>query len=212
MTRDEWLQEYYAFCEKVEKAREAYKSGLCQKPTNVKDQLKLSDEYLIAIYYPYPPTKYPPCGCEMPVEVFCEFLSKWPEFHLPQYAWCASGKEMHDRVRLSYKYGTLGVSTPREGYYKIIGESEVITDVNRRTSILYHAYYNRYEPVFAEFESQIVKIKSATFYNKASIRLGNNNKGIATGDVIHVTKRTELVETIFEGETSKSYSVTWEIL
>ena len=175
MTREEWLQEYYAFYEKVEKAEENAENGI-----------------------------------EMPVEVFCEFLSKWPEFHLPQYAWCASGKEMHDRVRLSYKYGTLGVSTPREGYYKIVG-CEAIKNVYNKIVLAFQAYYNYREPVFAEFESQKIIILGSPLYNKASSQLGVR-KGIAIGDVIHVTKRTELVETIFEGETSKSYSVTWEIL
>lgn len=208
MTTEEWWQKYNLFCERIEQTNKAYSIGEAEIPSLSPDVYdKLPAEYQLAHphYYPYAPCSFPPCGMEMPINVFCSLLEKHPDFSLPKYAWCATGKDIHDYLRKSYGYRTqhsIGFDTPRQGYYKIINED----------GLCYYAYFNYREPIFAEFESQIVKISKKTLYSFAAIS-HDPLRVLELGDIMQVvepTRRKTFISS--EGDEIKVYQVIWKII
>lgn len=211
MTTEEWWQEYNLFCERIEQTNKAYSIGEAEIPSLSPDVYdKLPAEYQLAHphYYPYAPCSFPPCGMEMPINVFCSLLEKLPDFSLPKYAWCATGKDIHHSVKLASGTGTefaLGMLTPRKGYYKIVGKATMSDG-----DIMFDAYYNINEPLFAEYPSQIVQINRKPFYNKSAIT-PDKSREIQIGDIVHVQERTRLVEKLYQGPY-KTYCVTWQFV
>ena len=204
INQKEWMREYHNFCEKIERARQTVAEGKLTEPKNHHEFLKLPEEYKIAFYYPNGTAAFPPNGMEMPIEVFRDCLSKDSNYRLPMFTWCAAGKDIHDLAR--GVFGDIGLLIPRKGYYKIIGVEE-----NQEGAITYLAFYNYREPLFAEFESQIVRISKKPFYNKSSVSPTKNCE-ILIGDIVHVFQQTKLIDRFYNDEPYKTYSVTWKIM
>lgn len=130
--------------------------------------------------------------------------------------YCESGKKTHNAVRESYNLNvigvhptydneneqrahwgdTIGLKTPRKGFYKVIS----ISDDGK----ILNCYYN-YKRGNA-FLEEIVEINREPFYNKSSI--GPKHELIQVNDVIEVID-TRLSECVYEGQSYKAYRIVW---
>lgn len=133
--------------------------------------------------------------------------------------YCESGKRTHEKVRESYNLNvigvhptydneneqrahwgdTIGLKTPRKGFYKVIR----ISDDGK----ILNCYYNfKRGDAFLE---ELVEINREPFYNKSSI--GPKHALIQVNDIIEVMD-TRLSENIYEGQSYKAYCIVWNIL
>jgi hypothetical protein len=111
--------------------------------------------------------------------------------------YCESGSQIHDHVRMYKNTGiehTLGLSTPRKGFYAVIG-------INGGDLI---CYYNHDQG--DDFLPEEVVINRSPLFNKAS--QGPTYDDIKVGDIIQVDD-TKLVERTWNGSSYTTYSVTW---
>lgn len=133
--------------------------------------------------------------------------------------YCESGKRTHEEVRKSYNSkvvgirptydnenerqkhlgDTIGLKTPRKGFYKIISISE--------DGKILKCYYNfRRSKAFLE---EIVEINRKPFYNNASV--GPKQEIIQVNDIIEV-KDTDLVDIEYDGLPDKAYRIVWDFI
>ena len=133
--------------------------------------------------------------------------------------YCESGKRTHDRVRESYNCrvvgirptydnenerqkhldDTIGLKTPRKGFYKIINISE--------DGKMLNCYYNFKRG--NAFLDEIVEINRKPFYNNASV--GPKQDIIQVNDIIEV-KDTDLVDIEYDGLPDKAYRIIWDFI
>ena len=147
------------------------------------------------------PLEYPPFGIELSIQEYSQFKKEKHTIHSWMF-WCKSGKKIHELARLYGPIGGIGLSTPRQGYYKVI---EIEGEGNDTMLV---CYYNLFTPdEFIKEEDEKVRIKQKPLFNKRSSCVGP----IEVGDIIHV-KSTELVEDMFEGRTYQAYKILWEFV
>lgn len=164
---------------------------------NYKEEMRTSTDPIIrnVLYKPIADgVKIPMIGICLSVEEFQRFTKEGR--YLDQImGYCESGAQTHDDVRKSMNMGinTIGLTTPRKGYYKILaihGDNLI-------------CYYNHDRG--DAFLQEEVEISSKPFFNRASI---GPKTTIKVGDIIHVDN-TKLVERTWNGEKYSTYSVTW---
>jgi hypothetical protein len=138
---------------------------------------------------------YFPLGFCLSVEEYLRFKSEGRNTDIIA-GYCESGKNTHENVRASANWGiehTLGLTTPRKGYYKVLAiDGEMLT-----------CYYNHDRG--DAFLQEEVEISSKPFFNRASI---GPKATIKVGDIIQVDD-TKLVERTWNGSSYTTYSVTW---
>lgn len=147
------------------------------------------------------PLEFPPFGIELSIQEYSQFKKEGRTIHSWMF-WCKSGKEIHELARLYGPIGGIGLSTPRQGYYKVV---EIEGEGNDTMLV---CYYNLFSPnEFLEEKDEKVRIKQKPLFNKRSSSAGP----IDIGDIIHV-KSTELVEDMFDGRTYQAYKIIWEFV
>ena len=149
----------------------------------------------------------PPIGICLTAEEYKRFKAEGRDFKRI-HAWCWSGREMHNMVRLNLntphmlKTGEnlLGLQTPRKGIYKVVGINENILQ----------CYYLADEVLNAEgeldFLDEIVEINSRPLYNYYSS--GPKGHELKIGDIIRVLDNQLKKLHLSEGKT---YAITWSI-
>ena len=137
-----------------------------------------------------------PCGFCLSVEEYMKFRSEGRNTDIIA-GYCESGRNTHENVRAFANIGidhTLGLTTPREGYYKVVSVcGDTLT-----------CYYNHDRG--DAFLQEEVEISSKPFFNRASI---GPKTTINIGDVICVDSTT-LVELSYNGKPYTSYKVVWK--
>ncbi len=147
------------------------------------------------------PLEYPPFGIELSIQEYSQFKKEGRTIHSWMF-WCKSGNEIHELARLYGPISGIGLSTPRQGYYKVV---EIEGEGNDTMLV---CYYNLFSPnEFLEEEDEKVRVKQKPLFNKRSSCAGP----IDIGDIIHV-KSTELVEDMFDGRTYQAYKILWEFV
>ena len=147
------------------------------------------------------PLEFPPFGIELSIQEYSQFKKEGRTIHSWMF-WCKSGNEIHELARLYGPIGGIGLSTPRQGYYKVV---EIEGEGNDTMLV---CYYNLFSPnEFLEEEDEKVRVKQKPLFNKRSSCAGP----IEVGDIIHV-KSTELVEDIYNGRTYQAYKIKWEFV
>lgn len=153
------------------------------------------------------PSSMPPIGICLTAEEYKRFKAEGRDFKRI-HAWCWSGREMHNMVRLNLntphmlKTGEnlLGLQTPRKGIYKVVGINENILQ----------CYYLADEVLNAEgeldFLDEIVEINSRPLYNYYSS--GPKGHELKIGDIIRVLDNQLKKLHLSEGKT---YAITWSI-
>ena len=147
------------------------------------------------------PLEFPPFGIELSFQEYSQFKKDGHTIPFWMF-WCKSGNEIHELARLYGPIGGIGLYTPRQGYYKIVG----IEGEGNDTMLV--CYYNLFSSdEFLEEEDEKVRVKQKPLFNKHSSCTGP----IDVGDIIHV-KSTELVEDIYNGRTYQAYKIIWEFV
>lgn len=147
------------------------------------------------------PLEFPPFGIELSFQEYSQFKKDGHTIPFWMF-WCKSGNEIHELARLYAPVNSIGLSTPRQGYYKIVG----IEGEGNDTMLV--CYYNLFSSdEFLEEEDEKVRVKRKPLFNKHSSCAGP----IDVGDIIHV-KSTELVEDIYNGRTYQAYKIIWEFV
>ena len=147
------------------------------------------------------PLEFPPFGIELSFQEYSQFKKDGHTIPFWMF-WCKSGNEIHELARLYAPVNSIGLSTPRQGYYKIVG----IEGEGNDTMLV--CYYNLFSSdEFLEEEDEKVRVKQKPLFNKHSSCAGP----IDVGDIIHV-KSTELVEDIYNGRTYQAYKIIWEFV
>lgn len=145
------------------------------------------------------PLEFPPFGIELSIQEYSQFKKEGRTIHSWMF-WCKSGNEIHELARLYAPVNSIGLSTPRQGYYKVVG----IEGEGNETMLV--CYYNLFSSdEFLEEEDEKVRVKQKPLFNKHSSCAGP----IDVGDIIHV-KSTELVEDNYNGRTYQAYKIIWE--
>lgn len=147
------------------------------------------------------PLEFPPFGIELSFQEYSQFKKDGHTIPFWMF-WCKSGNEIHELARLYAPVNSIGLFTPRQGYYKIVG----IEGEGNDTMLV--CYYNLFSSdEFLEEEDEKVRVKQKPLFNKHSSCAGP----IDVGDIIHV-KSTELVEDIYNGRTYQAYKIIWEFV
>jgi len=147
------------------------------------------------------PLEFPPFGIELSLQEYSQFKKEGRTINSWMF-WCKSGNTTHELARLYAPVNSIGLSTPRQGYYKIVG----IEGEGNETMLV--CYYNLFLPdEFLEEEDEKVRVKQKPLFNKHSSCAGP----IDVGDIIHV-KSTELVEDTYNGRTYQAYKIIWEFV
>ena len=147
------------------------------------------------------PLEFPPFGIELSFQEYSQFKKDGHTIPFWMF-WCKSGNEIHELARLYAPVNSIGLSTPRQGYYKIVG----IEGEGNDTMLV--CYYNLFSSdEFLEEEDEKVRVKQKPLFNKHSSCAGP----IDVGDIIHV-KSTELVEDTYNGRTYQAYKIIWEFV
>ena len=147
------------------------------------------------------PLEFPPFGIELSFQEYSQFKKDGHTIPFWMF-WCKSGNEIHELARLYAPVNSIGLSTPRQGYYKIVG----IEGEGNDTMLV--CYYNLFSSdEFLEEEDEKVRVKQKPLFNQHSSCAGP----IDVGDIIHV-KSTELVEDIYNGRTYQAYKIIWEFV
>ena len=147
------------------------------------------------------PLEFPPFGIELSIQEYSQFKKEGRTIHSWMF-WCKSGNEIHELARLYGPIGGIGLSTPRQGYYKVV---EIEGEGNDTMLVCYYNLFSSDE--FLEEEDEKVRVKQKPLFNKHSSCAGP----IDVEDIIHV-KSTELVEDIYNGRTYQAYKIKWEFV
>ena len=183
--------------------------SLQQKVVNKIKTDNLTMEEKVAQLWPNIPICFPPYGIELPVSVYELFKERG--IPIPQYVWCASGKEMHLYVRMENNLKNYhkveiqpytGTYIAQKGFYKIVGETI------QNNEVFLSAYYN-YKDSNA-FVKEEVLVKRSPFYNNSSI--GPKYHTISENDIIEVIEHTKLVERTYQNKTYKAYQIHWRLI
>lgn len=145
--------------------------------------------------------EYPPFGIELSIQEYSQFKKEGHTIHSWMF-WCKSGKEIHELARLYGPIGGIGLSTPRQGYYKVV---EIEGEGNDTMLVCYYNLFSPFE--FLEEEDEKVRVKQKPLFNKHSSSAGQ----IEIGDIIHV-KSTELIEGMYDGRTYQAYKIIWQFV
>ena len=147
----------------------------------------------------------PPVGIELSVMEYRQLKETGYNLH-EIHGWCYSGKDMHERVRLtsriveSGRTKNIGMTTPRKGYY-------YVRKVCKENAI-FLCYYNYQRS--DEFIEETVEISKIPFYNFVSI--GPKKQSIGVGDIIEVKTDPVLVEYSKNGHSLNSYKIEWNLI
>ena len=66
------------------------------------------------------PLEFPPFGIELSLQEYSQFKKEGRTINSWMF-WCKSGNTTHELARLYGPIGGIGLSTPRQGYYKVVG-------------------------------------------------------------------------------------------
>jgi len=150
------------------------------------------------------PSTMPPIGICLSSEEYIRFKEEGRDFK-KIHAWCWSGHEMHERMRLHLNSPInlqneycVGLKTPRKGIYKVVEKNDVML----------RCYYLgkdvRNEKNELDFLAEIVEINSNPLFNYNSV--GPKDYSIEVGDIIRVDDNKLVSSPRFN---SKTYAITW---
>lgn len=159
------------------------------------------------------PAAMPPIGVCLTAEEYARYKSEGQDFN-KIHAWCWSGRDMHETMRLhlntpnwvTYGENIVGVTTPRQGIYKIVRIESNNEEIPTKLFCYYIGKEVKNENNELDFLEEIVEVSASPLYNYYSD--GPKSTILNVGDVIAIQKNR--LQKLHRSSGS-TYAITWTI-
>lgn len=159
------------------------------------------------------PATMPPIGVCLTAEEYARYQFEGRDFK-KIHAWCWSGRDMHETMRahlntphwITYGENIVGVTTPRQGIYKIVRIESNDEDIPVKLFCYYLGQEVKNKNNELDFLEEIVEINASPLYNYYSD--GPKSSILEVGDIIAVHKNR--LQKLHRSSGS-AYAITWTI-